>query len=140
MSFALTRTYHFSAAHRLESPSLSEADNAGVYGQCYRLHGHNYLIEVTVTGTLDPATGMSADLALLDAAVERTVLDRVDHYDLSSTVPALDGVVTTGENLARAFWHWLAPELPAGSLQRVAVIETANNTFEYYGGEPRRAR
>jgi 6-pyruvoyltetrahydropterin/6-carboxytetrahydropterin synthase len=65
--------------------------------------------------------------------VERVLLDRVDHYDLSAAVPALAGVVTTGENLARAFWEWLAPALPPGSLRRVAVVETANNTFEYFG-------
>jgi 6-pyruvoyltetrahydropterin/6-carboxytetrahydropterin synthase len=132
-TFALTRRYHFSAAHRLESAALSPEDNARVYGQCYRPHGHNYDVEVTVAGAIDPATGMAADLGELDAVVERVLLDRVDHYDLSAAVPALVGVVTTGENLARAFWEWLAPALPPGSLRRVAVVETANNTFEYFG-------
>ena len=133
--FRLTRAYHFSAGHRLESLALSEEDNARLYGQCYRQHGHNYVVEVTVAGTLDPVTGMSADLGAVDAAVESTLLNKVDHYDLSATVPGLRGVITTGENLARTFWQWLAPALPAGSLRRVAVIETANNTFEYEGGE-----
>ena len=132
-AFALTRSYHFSAGHRLASPALGDAENARVYGQCYRQHGHNYVVEVTVTGALDPATGMAADLGTLDEAVRRHVIDRVDHYDLSGAVPALEGVVTTGENLARAFWTWLAPALPAGSLRRVAVVETANNAFEYFG-------
>ena len=132
-TYALTRRYHFSAGHRLESAALSPEDNARVYGQCYRPHGHNYDVEVTVAGAMDPATGMAADLGELDAVVERVLLERVDHYDLSSAVPALAGVVTTGENLARTFWEWLAPALPAGSLRRVAVVETANNTFEYFG-------
>ena len=61
------------------------------------------------------------------------LLDRVDHYDLSATVPELDGVITTGENLARTFWQWLEPVLPAGRLRRVAVVETDNNVFEYCG-------
>ena len=126
----LTRQYHFSAGHRLESAAFSPEDNARVYGQCYRPHGHNYLVEVTVGGRPDPVTGMAADLGALDAAVKRLILDRVDHYDLSSAVPALTGVTTTGENLARAFWEWLDPALPAGSLRRVAVVETDNNTFE----------
>jgi len=65
--------------------------------------------------------------------VRRAVLDVVDHRDLNADVPALEGVITTGENLARAFWRLLAPALPAGTLRRVAVVETANNTFEYYG-------
>lgn len=137
--FRLTRTYHFSAGHRLASSTLSDEANARLYGQCFRQHGHNYRLEVTMAGTLDPVTGMSVDLAAVDAAVERVVLDRVDHYDLSATVPELEGVVTTGENLARAFWGWLEPALPAASLERVAVIETDNNTFEYRGddrGEP----
>ena len=133
-AFALTRRYHFSAGHQLASPALDDGDNARVYGQCYRPHGHNYLVDVTVEGALDPATGFSADLLELDAVVQRVVLDRVDHYDLSAAVPELDGVVTSGENLARTFWDWLALELPAGSLRRVAVVETAKNTFEYFGG------
>jgi 6-pyruvoyltetrahydropterin/6-carboxytetrahydropterin synthase len=129
----VTRRYHFSAGHRLANPALSDEDNARAYGQCVRQHGHNYLLEVTVTGALDPVTGMSADISGLDATVERAVLRRVDHYDLSSTVPELDGVITTGENLARAFWQWLEAALPPGSLRRVAVVETGNNVFEYCG-------
>ena len=133
----LTRQYHFSAGHRLESSALSPEDNERVYGQCYRQHGHNYLVEVTVSGQMDPATGMAADLGALDAAVTRIILDRVDHYDLSSAVDGLRDVPTTGENLARAFWEWLEPVLPAGSLRRLAVVETDNNTFEYRGGSAR---
>ena len=133
----LTRQYHFSAGHRLESAGLSSEDNERIYGQCYRPHGHNYLVEVTVGGRLDPVTGMATDLGALDAAVKRLILDRVDHYDLSSAVPALRGVTTTGENLARTFWEWLEPGLGAGSLRRVAVIETDNNTFEYRGSAAR---
>ena len=129
----VTRSYHFSAGHRLENPAWSEAENARVYGQCYRQHGHNYLIEVTVVGALDPVTGMSADLAAVDAAVETAVLKRVDHFDLSATVPELRGVITTGESLARTFWQWLEPLLPTGQLRQIAVVETANNVFEYCG-------
>ena len=130
---SVTRRYHFSAGHRLENAALSHEDNARMYGPCHRQHGHNYLVEVTVQGRRDPLTGMAADLGALDAAVKRLVLDRVDHYDLSSAVPALDGIPTTGENLARAFWEWIAPALPAGALRRVAVVETDNNIFEYRG-------
>lgn len=131
--FAITRAYHFSAAHRLASEALSDAENAAVFGQCFRQHGHNYLLEVTVSGALDPATGMSIDIGVVDRAVKAAVLDRVDHYDLSATVPALSGVVTTGENLARTFWEWLAGALPPGSLRAVTLVETANNVFEYRG-------
>jgi len=131
--FRLTRRYHFSAGHRLSSAALSDEDNARVYGQCYRQHGHNYQVEVTVGGDVDPLTGMSVDLGIVDRAVQRALLDRVDHYDLSATVGGLEGVVTTGENLARTFWTWLEPALPPGRLRRVAVVETDNNDFEYCG-------
>ena len=135
----LTRSYHFSAGHRLENAGLGAEENARIYGPCYRQHGHNYLLEVTVGGgELDPVTGMAADLAAVDAAVEAAVLSRVDHYDLSATVPELQGVITTGENLARTFWQWLEPALPPGQLHRVAVTETANNVFEYCGGDTAR--
>ena len=132
-NYRLTRSYHFSAGHRLASAAFSDDENARLYGQCFRPHGHNYTVEVTLTGVLDPVTGMAGDLGELDRTVERVLLDRVDHYDLSSAVPALGGVITTGENLARAFWGWLAAALPPGRLARVAVVETANNTFEYCG-------
>ena len=132
-AYHLTRSFHFSAGHRLASAALSDDENARLYGQCFRPHGHNYTVEVTLAGTLDPTTGMAGDLGELDATVARVLLDRVDHYDLSNAVPALDGVITTGENLARTFWGWLAAALPAGRLVRVAVVETANNTFEYCG-------
>jgi len=136
----LTRSYHFSAGHRLENTALGKEENARIYGPCYRQHGHNYLLEVTVGGELDPVTGMSADLAAVDAAVEAAVLSRVDHYDLSATVPELSGVITTGEGLARTFWQWLEPALPPGRLRRVAVVETANNVFEYCGDGGRSER
>ena len=129
----LTRVYHFSAAHRLENPALSPEANAARYGACHRPHGHNYYLEVTVAGRPDPVTGMAVDLSKLDAAVTREVLDRVDHRALEQ-VDALAGVITTGEGLARAFWRILAPEVGAGTLRRVTVVETAKNRFDYQGG------
>ena len=128
----LTRVYHFSAAHCLSNPRLSPADNAVLYGQCARPHGHNYYVEVTVGGTPDPLTGMAVDLGHLDAVVRRSVLDDVDHHTLEN-VPSLAGVITTGEGLARAFWRLLAGELPPRTLARITVQETAKNRFEYRG-------
>ena len=132
-AFALTRRYHFSAGHRLESQALGAEDNARIYGQCYRQHGHNYHVEVTVAGGLDPAAGMSVDLGIVDAAVKTALLDRVDHHDLSATVPELDGVVTTGENLARLIWELLHDAISDGQLAKVGVVETRDNYFEYAG-------
>lgn len=132
----LTRTYHFSAGHRLASPALSEEENRALYGPCFRPHGHNYVLEVTVAGRVDPVTGMAYDLDRLDATVKRVVTDVLDHHDLNGDVPALAGTITTGENLVRTVWVWLAEALPAGALARVALVETANNVFEYTGREP----
>lgn len=134
MNVAITRIYHFSAAHRLANPALSADANAALYGACHRPHGHNYYLEVTVAGRPDPVTGMAVDLGALDGAVSRAVLDRVDHRALEQ-VDALAGVITTGEGLARAFWKILAPEVAAGTLKRVTVVETAKNRFDYEGGE-----
>jgi 6-pyruvoyltetrahydropterin/6-carboxytetrahydropterin synthase len=128
----VTRVYHFSAAHRLANPALDAAENARLYGACARGHGHNYYLEVTVAGAPHPVTGMAVDIDRLDAIVHRELLHHVDHHTLES-VPALAGVITTGESLARAFWPRLAAALPAGSLRRVTVVETAKNRFDYEG-------
>lgn len=131
----LTRVYHFSAAHRLANAALTPEANERVYGPCHRPHGHNYYLEVTVRGVPDRDTGMLMDLARLDEAVETRVLHHVDHHTLEG-VPALAGVITTGEGLARAFWRCLAGALPARALARVTVVETAKNRFEYAGEGP----
>ena len=128
----ITRIYHFSAAHRLESPRLTSALNAELYGPCARVHGHNYYVEVTLAGVPDEVTGMAVDLGRVDATVAGSLLQHVDHHTLES-VPALAGVITTGEGLARAFWDVLAPVLVPATLRRVRVVETAKNRFEYRG-------
>jgi len=126
--------YHFSAAHRLANPGLSAADNALLYGQCARPHGHNYYLEVTVAGTPDPQTGFAADLGEVDRTVAQSILEHVDHHQLEHA-PPLAGVITTGEGLAHAFWRTLRDALPAGELQKIVVHETAKNRFEYRGEE-----
>jgi len=131
-SVHITRVYHFSAAHQLASAALSPSENVALYGACHRPHGHNYYLEVTVAGSPDARTGMAVDLAALDGHVQRTVLEQVDHAKLEDA-PALAGVITTGESLARAFWRALAPGLPTGQLSRITVVETAKNRFEYQG-------
>ncbi|MFN3683179.1 MAG: 6-carboxytetrahydropterin synthase [Fimbriimonadaceae bacterium] len=128
---AVGRRYEFAASHRLHCDHLSEAENHGLYGKCNHPagHGHNYVLEVTVEGELDPLTGMSVDLDELDRVVERLVLERYDHRNLDVDVPELRGKVTTSENVAIAIWELLAPEVP-GRLRRVRLFETARNAFE----------
>ena len=128
----LTRVYHFSAAHRLQNPRWDAARNEALYGPCTRPHGHNYYVEVTVGGRPDPVTGMAIDLGAIDATVSQALLRHVDHHTLEAAA-VLEGVITTGEGLARAFWDVLAPALGADTLRRVRVVETAKNRFEYRG-------
>jgi 6-pyruvoyltetrahydropterin/6-carboxytetrahydropterin synthase len=129
-TMSMTKILSFAAAHRLASPGLSRAENRRVYGRCVRRHGHNYTLEVTVRGPVG-ADGMVMDAGQLEAVMRRAVIDLVDHRDLDRDVPALDGRVTTGENLAAAFYQMLRGALPAGRLWRVAVVETENNRFEH---------
>src|SRR5438309_12054432 len=109
----VTRVYHFSAAHQLANPALPGAENAALYGQCARPHGHNYYLEVTVAGAPDPLTGMAVDLGVVDRTVAQSILEHVDHHQLEHA-PLLAGEITTGEGLARAFWQTLAVTVPGG--------------------------
>ena len=127
----LTKVLRFAAAHRLMNPALPPAENARLYGACARDHGHNYALEATVRGPVN-ADGMVIDLAVLERAM-RTVIDLVDHRDLTRDVSPLAGVITTGENLAAAFYRMIDRALPPGRLVRVSVVETENNRFECEG-------
>src|SRR5687767_13933976 len=105
----ITRRATFAAAHRLYLPTWDDARNADVFGRCANPggHGHNYVLEVTVGGTLDPETGMIADLKWVEEVMDRYVIEHVDHRNLNLDVAFLQGVVPTAENLARVFWDRL---------------------------------
>lgn len=131
---ALGRRYHFSASHRLHNAQLSDEENCRIYGKCNNPygHGHNYILEVTVTGPIDAATGMIANLADLDAFVEREVLDAFDHKSLNDDVQAFREKVPTTEYLCIEIYRRLKA-FPVARLVRIRVEETANNSFEYSG-------
>ena len=133
----LGRRYHFAASHRLHSPALSEEENCRIYGKCNNPfgHGHNYVVEVLVSGEIDPATGMIANLADLDGFVEREILDPFDHKSLNEDVAAFDAAVPTTENLCIEIFRRLKT-FPNAKLERVRVQETSNNSFEYAGVNP----
>ena len=132
----LGRRYHFAASHRLHSPALSEEDNGRIYGKCNNPfgHGHNYVVEVLVSGKIDPATGMIANLADLDSYVEREVIEPFDHKSLNEDVAAFRENVPTTENICKEIYQRLK-HFPRARLERVRVEETGNNTFEYAGEE-----
>ena len=134
----LTRRYHFPAAHVLRHPSFSDAENACVYGKCANPagHGHNYGVEVTVTGPVDEGSGRVIDPDLLDAIVEQRVLARFSHRLLNEDEAFAD-LVPTAENLARVIHGELAAPVARRSgarLARVRVVETRKNSFAC--GEP----
>jgi 6-pyruvoyltetrahydropterin/6-carboxytetrahydropterin synthase len=133
----LGRRYRFSASHRLHNPALSEEENCRIYGKCNNPHGHghNYVLEVLVSGRVDPATGMIANLADLDGFVEREVLEPFDHKSLNEDVEVFCGTIPTTENLCIEIFRRLKP-FPRAKLERVRVQETSNNSFEYAGDNP----
>jgi 6-pyruvoyltetrahydropterin/6-carboxytetrahydropterin synthase len=131
----VTRRVHFSAAHRLSNPSLSDAENERLYGLCSNpnWHGHNYELDVTVEGEIDPATGYVLDLKRLRDVAEEVVVGDLDHRNLNLDVPWLEGVLPSTENLVVAIWNRLAPEIPSGRLVRLVLWETPRNSVEYTG-------
>jgi 6-pyruvoyltetrahydropterin/6-carboxytetrahydropterin synthase len=132
----LGRRYRFSASHRLHNEALSEEENRRLYGKCNNPHGHghNYVVEVRVSGTVDAATGMIANLSDLDGFVEREVIEPFDHKLLNEEVAAFRGNVPTTENLCKEIFLRLK-HFPKAKLERVRVEETSNNAFEYAGEE-----
>ena len=130
----LSRRYVLSASHRLYSEAYSDEKNRAVYGKCSNPHGHghNYVVEVTVGGRVDPVTGMVCNLADLDSCVQKNVIDRFDHTNLNFDERFSDEVPTT-ENLCIAIHDLLAEHFVHADLERVRVEETRNNFFEYAG-------
>ncbi len=131
----VTRRLHFSAGHRLHNPELSDEENREIYGLCNNPggHGHNYGLEVTLRGEVDPKTGYVFDLKRLKEIVERAVLADVDHANLNVDVAWLEGMVPTAENIAVQIWRRLEQVLPEGMLERVVVSESERNLVEYSG-------
>lgn len=131
----LTRKEHFSASHRLFNPRFSEEQNLETYGKCAypNGHGHNYELEVTVSGEPDAETGMILDLKKLSDIIEAEILVKVDHKHLNLDVDFLTGTIPTAENLAVVFWDILSPKIRPGRLHSVKVYETPNNYAEYRG-------
>ena len=136
MKAYFTRAYTISASHRLHSGALSAEENRTTFGKCNNPHGHghNYRIEVTVGGAIDPATGMVINMATLDAIVHEQVVSRFDHMNLNLD-PLFANQVSTTENLSIAIFNLLQPALQPAILEKVRIEETENNFFEYSGAE-----
>lgn len=131
----VTRRYRFCAAHRLHTDYLTPEENWAAFGKCNNPngHGHNYVVLVTVKSG---GSQEARDLERLDRVVEDTIVKRFDHHDLNQD-PAFAEYTTTGENLVKLIWDLLVAQLPAGQLEKVGVIETRDNYFEYGGAVQR---
>ena len=129
----LSRRYHFSASHRLHVDALTPEQNRGTFGKCNNPfgHGHNYTVELTFSGPVDPATGMVTNLSDLDAFAQQHLLATFDHTNLNTLPPFLDRVSTT-ENLSVEVWR-IFVEYPHATLRSVHIEETSNNSFDYFG-------
>jgi 6-pyruvoyltetrahydropterin/6-carboxytetrahydropterin synthase len=131
----VTRLLRFSAAHRVHNPALSDEENTRLFGKCNNpnWHGHNYTLEVSVTGEPDPVTGYVIDLGLVKRIVEREYVDLVDHKNFNLDVPFMAGTNPTTENIIIACWRRLEPALKPAHLTRLRLWETENNYVEYEG-------
>jgi 6-pyruvoyltetrahydropterin/6-carboxytetrahydropterin synthase len=130
----LGRRYHFSASHRLHNSQLSDEENQRLYGKCNNPHGHghNYTVEIRLSGSVDPATGMISNLVDLDKFVNERVIEPFDHRSLNEEVPEFQKAVPTTEILCIEIFRRLKT-FPHAKLEAVRVVETSNNSFEYVG-------
>jgi 6-pyruvoyltetrahydropterin/6-carboxytetrahydropterin synthase len=131
----VTRRMHFNAAHRVHNPALSDEENDRLFGKCNNpnWHGHNYMLDVAVSGAIDPRTGYVMDLGVLKAIVQREIVEKVDHRNLNLEVDFMQGLIPTTENLVVACWRVLAPAVAPARLTRLVLWETPNNYVEYEG-------
>lgn len=133
----LTRRVRFSAAHRYDRPEWTPERNRATFGPCNNPHGHghDYVLEATVAGEVDPETGFSADLPALDAALREAVLEPLDHQHLNFAVPAFapGGLVPTSENLLLWIWPRLRERLAPARLVRLRLHENPDFYVEYAG-------
>ncbi len=126
----ITRRATFAAGHVLCRPEWSDERNREVFGACASDHGHNYVVEVTVGGPVDPDTGMVVNLRQVDAVLRRELIDAVDHRHLNRDVEFLRGVVPTAENIALAAFHRLEPHFKPARLLKLRLVESENNAAE----------
>jgi 6-pyruvoyltetrahydropterin/6-carboxytetrahydropterin synthase len=134
-TMSVTRRVHFNAAHRLFNPARSDDWNARVFGACANpnYHGHNYEMDISVEGEIDPETGYVIDINLLKRLAEEKLLVQLDHRNLNLDVPHFRDVNPTAENIAIYCWSVLAPAIPAGRLLRIRLWETPRIYVEYDG-------
>jgi 6-pyruvoyltetrahydropterin/6-carboxytetrahydropterin synthase len=131
----VTRRLRFNAAHRVHNPELSDEENRRLFGKCNNpnWHGHNYVLEVSVAGEIDPRTGYVMDLGHLRDVVEREFVEQVDHRNMNIDVDFMRGVIPTAENIVVQCWRAIDALVAPATLTRLRLWETENNYVEYEG-------
>lgn len=131
----LTRKAEFSASHMYQNPAFSEEENRRIFGKCNNPHGHghNYVLEVTVKGKINPDTGFVVDLKELKDLLKSEILDVMDHRFLNREVPEFYEQIPTAENISIAIWNRLSGKLQAATLHRVRLYESPDLFVDYYG-------
>jgi 6-pyruvoyltetrahydropterin/6-carboxytetrahydropterin synthase len=131
----LTKTMHFSASHRIYNPNLSNEENTKLFKKCANPngHGHNYILEVCVTGEPNSLTGYVIDLKDLKDIIQSKIIDLVEHKNLNVDVKELENIIPTSENLVILFWKLLENKIPNAKLYKIKLCENENNSVEYFG-------
>lgn len=131
----ITKKYHFCASHKYGNSNWSEEKNYEVFGKDYNNHGHNYILEVSVTGPIDPDSGWLVDLQKLNVIVRSRIVDVMDHSQIEKDIDWFKGKQPSSENILVWAWNEIAPRMEKGTLHRLRLVETHSIFTDYYGPE-----
>ena len=131
----ITKKYHFCASHKYGNADWSEEKNLEVFGKDYNTHGHNYILEVSVTGPIDQGSGWLVDLKKLGQIVKKYVVNVLDHSQIEEDIEWFKGKQPSSENILVWAWDEIAPRLERGTLHRLRLVETHSIYTDYYGPE-----
>ena len=129
----ITKKYHFCASHKYGNDYWSKEKNLEVFGKDYNTHGHNYILEVSISGTIDPDSGWLVDLSTLNGIVKTKIVDILDHSQIEVDVDWFKGKQPSSENILIWIWDQIIPEIKEGSLYRLRLVETHSIHTDYYG-------
>ena len=131
----ITKKYHFCASHKYGNPDWSEEKNRDIFGKDYNNHGHNYVLEVSVAGPIDPDSGWLVDLQKLNVLVRSRIVDVMDHSQIEKDIDWFKGKQPSSENILLWAWEEIASRLQQGTLYRLRLVETHSIHTDYYGPE-----
>ena len=131
----ITKKYHFCASHKYGNSNWSEEKNYEVFGKDYNNHGHNYILEVSVTGPIDPDSGWLVDLQKLNILVRSRIVAVMDHSQIEKDIDWFKGKQPSSENILVWAWNEIAPRMEQGTIHRLRLVETHSIHTDYYGPE-----